>query len=69
MSQYLKDLIDIHNSQVEERKQFVLGRVTVTDSNDSLYRYSNYNNDKGTFERPPDRSFRRSILLCGMKMI
>lgn len=43
VSQYLKDLIDIHNSQVEERKQFVLGRVTVTDSNDSLYRYSNYN--------------------------
>lgn len=37
VSQYLKDLIDIHNSQVEERKQFVLGRVTVTDSNDSLY--------------------------------
>lgn len=46
VSQYLKDLIDIHNSQVEERKQFVLGRVTVTDSNDSLYRYSNYNNTR-----------------------
>src|SRR5699024_11037821 len=29
---YLQDLIDVHNSQVEERKQFVLGRVTVTDS-------------------------------------
>ena len=43
VKQYLQDLIDIHNSQVEERKQFVLGRVTVTDSNDSLYRYSNYN--------------------------
>lgn len=42
VKQYLQDLIDIHNSQVEERKQFVLGRVTVTDSNDSLYRYSNY---------------------------
>ncbi len=39
---YLKDIIDNHNSQVEERKQFVLGRVTVKDSNDSLYRYSNW---------------------------
>ncbi len=46
VSQYLKDLLDIHNSQVEERKQFTLGRVTVTDSNDSLYRYSNYNNTR-----------------------
>lgn len=39
---YLQDIIDIHNSQVEERKQFTLGLVTVTDSNDSLYRYSNW---------------------------
>ena len=46
VSQYLKDLLDIHNSQVEERKQFTLGRVTVTDSNDSLYRYSNYNSTR-----------------------
>lgn len=36
---YVQDLIDIHNAQVEERKQFVVGRVTVKDSNDSLYRY------------------------------
>lgn len=43
---YLQDIIDIHNSQVEERKQFVLGRVTVTDSNDSLYRYSNWENTR-----------------------
>lgn len=34
---YVQDLIDIHNAQVEERKQFTVGRVTVKDSNDSLY--------------------------------
>lgn len=39
---YLQDIIDIHNAQVEERKHFQLGRVTVTDPNDSLYRYSNW---------------------------
>ena len=43
---YVQDLIDIHNAQVEERKQFVVGRVTVKDSNDSLYRYSNYENTR-----------------------
>ena len=42
MQEYLQDIIDNHNSQVEERKQFVLGRVTVKDTNDSLYRYSNW---------------------------
>lgn len=47
---YVQDLIDIHNSQVEERKQFTVGRVTVKDSNDSLYRYSNYEDTRTTFK-------------------
>lgn len=56
VKQYLQDLIDIHNSQVEERKQFVLGRVTVTDSNDSLYRYSNYDTTRALMsDRLTDR--------------
>lgn len=40
---YLETLIDIHNEQVDEGKQFEVGIVTVEDSNDSLYRYTNYN--------------------------
>ena len=47
---YVQDLIDIHNSQVEERKQFTVGRVTVKDSNDSLYRYSNYEDTRTAFK-------------------
>lgn len=47
---YVQDLIDIHNSQVEERKQFTVGRVTVKDSNDSLYRYSNYEDTRTIFK-------------------
>lgn len=46
----MQDLIDIHNAQVEERKQFVVGRVTVKDSNDSLYRYSNYEDTRTAFK-------------------
>lgn len=41
--EYLETLIAIHNSQVDESKQFEVGIVTVTDTNDSLYRYTNYN--------------------------
>lgn len=40
---YLETLIKIHNSQVDESRQFEVGIVTVTDTNDSLYRYTNYN--------------------------
>ena len=47
---YLKTVIDNHNSQVEERKQFTLGRVSVTDPNDSLYRYANWETTRETLK-------------------
>lgn len=40
--QFLGKLLHNHNNQVEERKQFKLGIVTVTDNNDSIYRFTNY---------------------------
>ena len=39
--QLLETWLDIHNRQVEERKRFYVGMVTVHDSNDSLYRFTN----------------------------
>lgn len=35
-------IINIHNSQVDDRKKFEIGMVTVKDKNDSLYRFTNY---------------------------
>ncbi len=40
---YLEALIQAHNEQVTKDKRFEVGIVTVTDPNDSLYRYTNYN--------------------------
>lgn len=40
---YLETLIAEHNKQVSKDRQFKVGIVTVTDNNDSLYRYTNYN--------------------------
>lgn len=37
---FLSDMIDSHNSQVEERKQFLLGTVNVADENNELKRES-----------------------------
>lgn len=41
--QLLESYISQHNSQVESKKQFTVGQVTVTDSNNSIFCYSNYN--------------------------
>ena len=39
---FLETLVNIHNSKVAANRRFTVGAVTVTDSNDSLYRYTNY---------------------------
>lgn len=50
VADYFKILIEKHNADVEETKQFTCGLVTVTDPNDSLYRFSNYENTWETME-------------------
>lgn len=39
--QFFTALINHHNAQVEEKKRFRVGVVTVTDPNDSIYRFTN----------------------------
>lgn len=39
---YLKKIVSIHNSQVDENKQFSVGLVNITDPNNYLYKISNY---------------------------
>ena len=38
---FLETLINVHNSKVAANRRFTVGIVTVTDPNDSLYRYTN----------------------------
>lgn len=40
--QFFTALLNHHNAQVEEKKQFRVGIVTVTDPNDSIYRFTNH---------------------------
>lgn len=39
--QFFIEMLNIHNSKVEEKKRFYVGIVTVTDPNNSIYRYTN----------------------------
>lgn len=41
---FLENIISIHNSQVSSDKRFVVGNVNVTDSNNYLYKITNYEN-------------------------
>ncbi|KXS65746.1 hypothetical protein AWJ00_08200 [Listeria monocytogenes] len=41
-AKFLSIILDTHNEQVETEKQIFLGSVTVTDSNDSIYKYLTY---------------------------
>lgn len=49
---FLQVIIDNHNKQVEPHKRFKIGEVTVTDTNDSLYRYLGY---EDTYETIKDK--------------
>lgn len=52
VKEYFTTLINKHNAMVDESKRFTVGNVTVIDSNDSLYRYSNY---EDTFDTIQDK--------------
>ena len=50
VSDYFTAIISKHNEMVDESKQFTVGNVTVEDTNDSLYRYSNYEDTFDTIQ-------------------
>lgn len=53
---FLREIVENHNRQVEPHKRFKVGNVTVTDSNDSLYRYLGY---EKTYETIKDKLVNR----------
>lgn len=50
--EYFSEIMSKHNQSVDVWKQFTIGNVTVTDPNDSLYRFSNY---EDTFDTIQDK--------------
>jgi hypothetical protein len=50
VADYFTALINKHNAMVDESKQFTVGDVTVTDPNDTLYHYSNWENTWNTIK-------------------
>lgn len=48
--EYFSKIVEIHNSQVEADKQFEVGMVTVTNSTDNVYRYTNWESSLKTIK-------------------
>ena len=48
--EYFAKIVEIHNSQVEADKQFEVGMVTVTNSTDNVYRYTNWESSLKTIK-------------------
>ena len=48
--EFLEIIIEQHNKQVSEDKKFKVGQVTVTDNNDSLYRFIGYEKTFNTIQ-------------------
>lgn len=39
---FLEQLVDVHNNQVEDKKKFIVGNVTVKDTTPQLYKYTSF---------------------------
>ena len=50
VSDFFKTIIDVHNSQVPDYKKFKVGKVTVTNSTDNVYRFIDYTDTLSTIQ-------------------
>lgn len=50
VSDFFKTIIDVHNSQVPDYKKFKVGKVTVTNSTDNVYRFIDYADTLSTIQ-------------------
>ena len=57
VSIYLKDVINIHNEQVEDKKKFTVGEVTVEDDSDQLYKISSFKDTLTTLNEDLIKTF------------
>ncbi len=50
VSDFFKTIINVHNSQVPDYKKFKVGKVTVTNSTDNVYRFIDYTDTLSTIQ-------------------
>lgn len=59
---YLTDILDIHNSQVDDHKKFSVGLISEVDSSDTFYKISSYNDTLTTINNDLVGTFNHTYL-------
>ena len=57
IKQYLTDVVNIHNAQVDNSKQFTVGNVTLDDETEQLYKISSYKDTLTTINEDLIKTF------------
>lgn len=64
---YLTDILNIHNSQVDDHKQFSVGVVSEVDTSETFYKISSYEDTLTTINKDLVESFNHTYLIAGFK--
>lgn len=64
---YLTDILKIHNSQVDNHKQFSVGIVSEVDTSETFYKISSYEDTLTTINNDLVETFKHTYLIAGFK--
>lgn len=67
IEKYLTDILEIHNSQVDDHKQFSVGEVSEVDSSDTFYKISSYEDTLTTLNNDLVETFNHTYLFAGFE--
>ena len=62
IKEYLTDIINIHNGQVDEHKRFSVGNITEVDKSEIFYKYSSYDDTLTTLNEDLLKTFNNTYL-------
>lgn len=67
ITEYLTDILEIHNSQVDDHKKFGVGLISEVDSSETFYKISSYEDTLTTLNNDLVETFNHTYLSAGFK--
>ena len=64
---YITDVINIHNNQVDDHKKFSVGLISEVDSSETFYKISSYDDTLTTLNKDLVGTFNHTYLMCEVK--
>ena len=67
ITEYLTDILEIHNSQVDDHKKFSVGLISEVDQSDTFYKISSYDDTLTTLNKDLVETFNHTYLSADFK--